>query len=150
MKYVLDAHSHTLASGHAYNTIIEMANSAKEKGLELLCITEHAPTMPGTCHEFYFENYRILDRNAYALPLLFGVELNILDVAGSVDMNNDLLAKMDVAIASIHPPCIKSSSDFNATKAIINAMSHPNIHIIGHPDDGRFPIDYDSIVRYAK
>ena len=42
MKYVLDVHTHTIASGHAYNTIKEMAQSASEKGLELLGITEHA------------------------------------------------------------------------------------------------------------
>ena len=39
MKYVLDVHTHTLASGHAYNTIREMAMAASEKGLELLGIT---------------------------------------------------------------------------------------------------------------
>ena len=38
MKYVLDVHTHTIASGHAYNTIKEMAQSASEKGLELLGI----------------------------------------------------------------------------------------------------------------
>ena len=36
MKYVLDAHTHTIASGHAYSTIREMAKAASEKGLELL------------------------------------------------------------------------------------------------------------------
>ena len=51
MKNVLDVHTHTLASGHAYNTIMEMAKAASEKGMELLGITEHAPAMPGTCSE---------------------------------------------------------------------------------------------------
>ena len=54
MNYVLDTHTHTFASGHSYSTIREMAYSAKERGLELLGITEHAPKMPGSCHEFYF------------------------------------------------------------------------------------------------
>ena len=60
MKYVLDVHTHTIASGHAYNTIKEMAQSASEKGLELLGITEHAMKMPGTCHSFYFANLKML------------------------------------------------------------------------------------------
>ena len=59
MKYVLDVHTHTIASGHAYNTIKEMAQSASEKGLELLGITEHAMKMPGTCHSFYFANLKM-------------------------------------------------------------------------------------------
>lgn len=54
MKIVLDTHAHTIVSGHAYNTIREMAQMAKEKGLEAFALTEHAPQMPGTCHEFYF------------------------------------------------------------------------------------------------
>ena len=52
MRDILDVHTHTIASGHAYNTIYEMARAAAEKGLELLGITEHAPTMPGTCQLF--------------------------------------------------------------------------------------------------
>ena len=54
MKYVLDSHTHTVASGHAYSTLHEMAKEAAEKGLKLLGITEHSMTMPGTCHEYYF------------------------------------------------------------------------------------------------
>ena len=60
MRDVIDMHTHTLASGHAYNTIREMTYAAKIKGLELLGITEHAPQMPGSCHEFYFSNLSIL------------------------------------------------------------------------------------------
>ncbi len=57
-KYLLDMHTHTVASGHAYNTINEMAHAAARTGLELLGITEHSRTMPGTCHEFYFQNLK--------------------------------------------------------------------------------------------
>ena len=78
MNFVLDTHTHTLASGHAYSTIREMAYTAGEKGLKLLGITEHAPKMPGSCHEFYFRNLRAADRLMYGVELLFGAELNIL------------------------------------------------------------------------
>ena len=46
MRVEIDTHTHTLASGHAYNTIREMARAAKDKGLKALAITEHAPEMP--------------------------------------------------------------------------------------------------------
>ena len=49
MNYEVDVHTHTIASGHAYSTIQEMAAAAAEKGLKVLGITEHAPLMPGTC-----------------------------------------------------------------------------------------------------
>ena len=56
MNFVLDVHTHTLASGHAYSTIREMAQTASEKGLKLLGITEHGPKMPGSCPRHYFQN----------------------------------------------------------------------------------------------
>ena len=62
MKYVLDTHTHTLASGHAYNTIQEMIKTAKTKNLELLGITDHAPAMPGSSLGLYFCNFRVLPR----------------------------------------------------------------------------------------
>ena len=47
MNIEIDTHSHTLASGHAYNTIHEMAAAAANRGLKGLAITEHAVKMPG-------------------------------------------------------------------------------------------------------
>lgn len=43
MRIELDTHTHTLASGHAYNTINEMIQAAADRNLKLLAITEHAP-----------------------------------------------------------------------------------------------------------
>ena len=62
MQYVLDTHTHTIASGHAYSTISEMAQAAADKGLELLAITEHAPMMPGSCQQIYFSNLVVVPR----------------------------------------------------------------------------------------
>ena len=96
MNFVLDTHTHTLASGHAYSTIREMAYAAGEKGLKLLGITEHAPKMPGSCHEFYFRNLRVADRSMCGVELLFGAELNILDSDGIVDLPDFVLQKLDI------------------------------------------------------
>ncbi len=41
MDYLLDVHTHTIASGHAYNTIMEMAKAGFDKGLKLLGITKN-------------------------------------------------------------------------------------------------------------
>ena len=62
MKDILDLHTHTIASGHAYNTLYEMAQAAADKGLAVYGCSEHAPSMPGTCHEFYFTNFKVLPR----------------------------------------------------------------------------------------
>lgn len=151
MRDVLDTHTHTLASGHAYSTIRENARAAAAKGLELLAITEHAPCMPGTSSNLYFQNLRVVDRNAYEVPLLLGVELNILDFQGNVDLETSVLKGMDIAIASLHPPCIRfGGSREENTQAYLNVMKNPYVNIIGHPDDGRYPVDYLALVQGAK
>lgn len=149
-KYVLDSHTHTIASGHAYNTINEMAASAAEKGLELLGITEHAPAMAGTCSEIYFQNFRMLHREKYGIKLMFGAEMNILDTEGHIDLSEWTLPGLDVGIASMHPGCYESVSREANTEAYIRAMDTPQVNIIGHPDDGRFPIDVVALVQAAK
>lgn len=151
MKFVLDTHTHTLVSGHAYNTLREMAKMASDKGLEALAITEHAPTMPGTCHEFYFQNLKIVPREMYGIRLFLGAEVNIMDSNGTVDLPEELLKQMDIVIASIHMPCFKGeSTKEEITAAYLAAMENPHIDIIGHPDDGRFPADYEALVKKAK
>ena len=150
MRDVIDTHTHTLASGHAYSTIRENARMAAEKGLELLAITEHGPYMLGSCHEYYFLNLKVLDRNAYDVPVIFGVELNVLDSKGHVDLPDATLKHMDIAIASIHVPCYKPGSKEENTEALINVMKNPYVNIIGHADDIRYPLDYEALVQCAK
>lgn len=150
MKYVLDAHTHTLASGHAYSTIREMAKAASGKGLELLGITEHSMKMPGTCQLFYFENLRMAPRELYGVELYLGTELNIMDYEGHVDMQEKTLDKMDIVIASMHIPCVKPGTREENTNAYLEVMKNPCLHIIGHPDDARYPVDYLALVQSAK
>lgn len=151
MNIKVDTHTHTLASGHAYSTIKEMAEMASERGLEALALTEHAPEMPGTCGEFYFRNMKILPRERYGIYLLYGAEVNIMDEDGTVDLSDSVLKKLDIVVASVHPPCFRGQkTKEKVTQAYVNAMKNPYINIIGHPDDGRFPIDYDVLARTAK
>ena len=149
-SYVLDLHTHTVASGHAYCSLREMARAAADKGLELLGITEHAPQMPGTCHKYYFQNIKVVPRELYGIKLLLGSEVNILDAQGTVDLSERDLKSLDVIIASLHIPCMKPLSREENTQAYINAMKNPYINIIGHPDDGRYEIDYRALVQSAR
>ena len=152
MRYnsVLDLHTHTVASGHAYCSLREMAKAASEKGLEVLGITEHAPSMPGTCHKFYFNNLKVVPREMYGIQLLLGSEVNILDAQGTVDLGQHTLSSMDVVIASLHTPCMKPGSKLENTESYLNVMKNPYVNIIGHPDDGRYEIDYEALVQGAK
>lgn len=150
MRDTIDVHTHTLASGHAYNTIFEMVKEAKERGITLLGITEHAPKMPGTCSEMYFANLKAMERELFGVQVLFGAELNVLDTDGRLDLKESLLKQMDIGIASLHLPTIKKGTPQENTMAYMNAMKNPYVQIIGHPDDGRFGFDYEMLVPAAK
>lgn len=151
MKIEIDTHSHTLASGHAYNTMREMARMAAEKGLKGLALTEHAPEMPGSTNLFYFQNLKVVPRQMYGVELLLGVELNIRNQAGEVDLPDRTIQDLDISIASLHIPCYQGEKTKEAVlEAYINTMRRDTVDIIGHPDDGRFPVDYEALVREAK
>ena len=150
MDYLMDLHTHTIASGHAYSTISEMIDTAAQKGLKLFGITEHAPAMPGTCNELYYLNFRVIPRHQQGMQILLGSEVNIIDLDGSMDFDDKMLDIMDLVIASMHTPCLTPGSREENTRAYINVMNHPKVTIIGHPDDGRYPIDAEAFVKEAK
>ena len=145
----LDVHTHTIASGHAFSTIQEMAMAAKEKGLKLLGITEHTG-IPGSCEIIYFRNLHIVPREMYGVKLLLGAEINILDGEGNLDMDNELMSKIDLRIAGIHSLLYKWGTRDENTAGMIKAISNPFIDIISHPGDGTAELDFEPIVLAAK
>lgn len=150
MNLLLDAHTHTIASGHAYSTLSELVTAAKEKNLKLLAITEHGPNMNGSCNHLYFSNLRVIPRQQGSLTLLLGAEANIIDFNGTLDFSDSLISCLDFVIASLHIPCIKPGTKDENTNAYIQAMQNPRVAVIGHPDDARYPIDYETLVIAAK
>ena len=56
---------------------------------------------------------------------------------------------MVIATASMHGPCIHPGTKAENTNAYIKCCENPLIHIIGHPDDGRYPVDFDALTDAA-
>ncbi len=151
MTTLLDVHTHTLASGHAYSTIQEMARTAAEKGLQILGITEHAPSIPGACQPIYFRNLHVVPRTMYGIRLLMGAELNILDTDGHLDLDDDYCERfLDIRIAGIHSLCWNGGSREENTRGMLNAIRNPYTHIISHPGDGAADLLFKPIVLAAK
>ena len=71
-KLVADMHMHTLVSGHAYGTIREMAEAAREKELLLIGITEHAPGIPGTVDPIYYSNLAFATHSVKGVKIMYG------------------------------------------------------------------------------
>lgn len=150
IRDIMDLHTHTIASGHAYSTILEMAEASGRKGIELLGITEHGPAMKGSCDTIYFENLKVIPRERYGVQMLFGAEANVIDENGTLDLPDELLARMDLCVASLHIPCFPPQGREENTRAYRNVMKNPYVNIIGHPDDPRYPIDLRAVVETAK
>lgn len=149
MKILADTHTHTIASGHAYSTADENARQAAEQGLRLLALTDHAPAMQNTTCHAYFANLHVIPEELRGVRILRGVELNILDYNGSVDLDEKTLSRLDIAIASLHLPCIAPGSRRENTRAYCMAMENPYIDILGHPGDPRYDVDYAEVFRIA-
>lgn len=151
METKLDLHTHTLASGHAFNTIMEMAKAASEKGIQILGITEHGPNIPGTCHPIYFRNLHVVPRELYGVRLVLGAELNILDTKGTLDLDEWYYEnRLDIRIAGIHSLCWTGGTREENTQGMINAIRNKWVNIISHPGDGAAELIYEPIVLAAK
>lgn len=150
MKILADTHTHCMASGHAYSTIQENIKAAAEKGLELIALTDHAPAMQNTTSHAYFANLHVIPDELFGVRILKGVELNIIDFEGTIDLDERTLSRLDISIASLHTPCIVAGTKEENTRACIRAMENPLVDILGHPGDPRYPMDYEEIFKVAK
>ena len=150
MNIELDMHTHTLASGHAFSTLQEMAKAGAEKGLKLLGITEHTPGIPGTCDPIYFRNLHVVPRQMYGIELMLGAEINILNGKGTFDADEDLMRRLDLRIAGIHLLCYEHGTKEENTHGMVQAIRHPYIQIISHPGDGTAKLDFEPMVLASK
>ncbi|TQQ84367.1 phosphatase [Peptacetobacter hominis] len=149
MKPLIDLHTHTIVSGHAYSTLKENIEMAKKRGILIYGSSEHAKMMPGTTHEIYFTNFKVVPDEIDGVRILNGIEANIYNINGDIDVDEKLYQKLDYIIASLHSTTFEDQGIEKNTEAVINAIKNPNVKIIGHPDDDRYPLDIDKVAKAA-
>lgn len=149
-KPLIDLHTHTIVSGHAFSTLHEMAAEAARRGLEILGVTEHGPSIPGTCDPIYFRNYHVVPRQMCGVRLLLGAEVNILDTTGRLDLDERHLRCCDIRIAGIHSLCWTPGTRSQNTDGVLAAIHNPWTHIISHPADGTAELDFEPLVRASR
>lgn len=178
MKILADYHTHTIFScgdnekrRHAKGTIEENVLAAIDKGLEVIGISEH-----GFNHNFYGlsrknakrerEEIDRLNEKYPQIKILMGMECNILDDTGKIDMPDDMVQYFDYILAGYHygskPTSFRSllhhidnvlfsgklfSKDYN-TRALIRAMERYDIKYITHPGD-KGDIDIEKVAEAA-
>ena len=150
MKFLTDTHCHTISSGHAYSTVSECAHEAAKKQLEMIAITDHGVKMPGAPHIYHFWNLKVIPEYIEGVRILRGVEANIIDSNGTIDIEEEVLKRLDIVIVSFHDNCILPRSREENTKTLIKAMENKYIDIIGHSGNPQFPINAEEVAEAAK
>jgi len=153
-----DLHMHTKWSDGAA-TAEEMARAAQGLGYEYICITDHSRSLKFAGGvgvddlRQHIRDVRRLSERLGGVAVLIGSEVEIL-ADGSLDYPDEVLAELDVVIASVHT---RFRMDVRAmTERIIRAMQNPYVTIIGHPT-GRlvqqrdpYSVDVEQLVEAAR
>jgi DNA polymerase (family 10) len=152
-----DMHMHTTASDGRH-TLEEMALAARERGYQYICITEHSQSSAiagGLRVPELLEHVaaiRAAGEKLEDIQLLAGTEVDIL-ADGSLDYPDDVLAKLDFVVASIHSG-LGYDVESN-TRRTIAAMHNPFVNCIGHPtgrlinERDSIPLDIEAVCREA-
>lgn len=148
MKIVIDTHTHSLASGHAYSTVDDLARGAAAKGLSGFVLTDHGPALCGT-HPYHFGNLRVIPTVLEGVRFYSGVEANIMDRHGALDLNPSTLARLDFVLAGFHEPCFDPGNLVGNTEALVAALANPYVDAISHPGNPAFPVDKRAVVEAA-
>ncbi len=148
-KLIADMHTHTIASGHAYGTIREMARAAAYHKLKYIGFSEHAPGIPGTADPFYYCNFKVIPRVISGVGILHGSEINVLN-DGTLSLEERWIERLDYGIAGIHTLCYEDAGRQKNTENLISCMKHEKIFFVSHPDDDHTPLDYEMLVKAAK
>ncbi|WP_313800741.1 DNA polymerase/3'-5' exonuclease PolX [Cytobacillus sp.] len=153
-----DLHMHSTWSDGAAS-IEEMVKACIQKGYKYMAITDHSQYLKvanGLTAERLRkqkEEIRRLNEQYEEITILSGVEMDILP-DGSLDYDDELLAEMDLVIASIHSAFSQSKEKIMAR--LKKAMRNTHVHIIAHPTgrkigirDG-YEVDIDMLIELAK
>ena len=130
-----ELHSHTTASDGKMS-IEESAAIAKSRGFHTLAITDHSQSSAvagGLSPERLYKHIKAIreaNKKIEGITIMPGSEVDIL-VDGTLDYDDDLLASLDVVVASPHAGL--RAKPKQATKRLLKAIEHPMVHIIGHP-----------------
>ena len=153
-----DVHMHTTATdGH--NTILEMAEAALACGYQYISITDHSKNLAMTnglddrrALEHVQRIREVDDQMQGRIRVFTGIEVDILG-DGALDLDDEVLAQMDVVIASIHTRFEQGREEMTAR--VLRAIENPNVRILGHPT-GRlllrrepFALDMGVVLRRA-
>jgi putative hydrolase len=146
MKIIADMHCHTVASGHAYSTLLENLEAAKKASLWAMAVTDHTGAIPDSPGSWYFDNLKILPKEIDGIKILCGIESNVLGSWGEIDIP-ELIISLDWVIASIHNVAWHGPHDIeDCTKAWLAVAENKLVNVIGHSGVPEFEYDFEKVI----
>jgi DNA polymerase (family 10) len=140
-------------------SILEMARAAQERGYEYAAITDHskALAMANGMNEkrvlAQIREIRKAESELDGFHLFAGSEVDI-HQGGTLDLDDDVLAQLDVVVASVHSHMNLPAEQM--TERLLRAFENPHLNILGHPT-GRlllrrdpFAFDMEKIIKEAR
>ncbi len=149
MKLVVDTHTHTISSGHAYSTITENAAQARANGMQAIAMTDHGPAMKGAASVLHFVNLGVIPEYIDGVRVFKGAEANIMNFEGKLDIPDRILSRLEFVMASFHDLTIEPGNEEENTQGMINALKNPFVDAVAHPGNPVFRVDIDKVVRAA-
>jgi DNA polymerase (family X) len=140
-----DVHMHTVETD-GRNTIEEMAEAAKARGYKFMAITDHSKNLAfangldDARAVAHIKRIREANETIDGITIFAGIEVDIL-ADGDLDLSDDVLAQMDIVIASVHSAFNQEPAKM--TERFLKAISNPNVSLIGHPT-GRIQLRRDA------
>lgn len=131
----VDLHIHTIFSGHAYSTVAEYVNRAKELSMDTIGISDHGPAVYSSMtNDYYFAGIKRIPQVIDGLTVLKGVEANIIGPNGELDLADKYLERLDYVMAGFHGEAGFDDRGLDAnTSAMIAAIRSGKVSIITHP-----------------
>lgn len=148
----VDTHTHTVVSGHAWSTLAENVAAAAQRGLKGICLTEHGPAITCGAPDYTPHSQRMLPDVIDGVRVYKGIEANILDPSGRLDIPVKYLRMVEFGIASYHALGVNDvilGSERENTEAYIAVLNNPYIDVLGHPDDPKVPCDLEALAAEA-
>lgn len=149
MKLLVDPHTHTVASGHAYSTLRENAVFAARRGLEAFCCTDHGPAIINAAPDFMQKVLLSVPDEIEGVRMIRGCELNIMDHKGNVDLAPKYIGMTEFLVASLHEITLAPGSVEENTAALVNALKQPFVDVAGHPGNPHYPVRIEEVVDAA-
>ena len=135
IELIADLHIHTIASGHAADTIRKNCEVAIKKDLKAIGITDHGPGLPGGASFVYFYTLpRIVSNIDMPIKVFSCVEEDIINKRGELSLPPDCRGRLDIVMAGCHPRTWISRQNVKTrTKAVVNTITKGYINVLTHP-----------------